>query len=109
MRKRGHAFEAAVAQNAALKDTEPDLDLIDPGGMQRRVDEAKARSVRLIEPRPAGVAPVVVQIEIVPDDVDTAVFVVLGERAHEGQQCTRVAVRNDATEDLTGADIEGRE
>src|SRR5271169_5051575 len=44
MRERGHALEAAVAQNAALKDAEPDLDLIDPGGMQRRVDEAKAMS-----------------------------------------------------------------
>ncbi len=79
LRKRGHALEAAVAQNTALKNAEPDLDLIDPGGMQRRVDEAKAMSVLLVEPRPAGVASVVVQVEVVPDDVDTAAFVALRE------------------------------
>jgi hypothetical protein len=47
MREGGHALEAAVAQDAALKNAEPDLDLIDPGGMQRRVDEAKAATVLL--------------------------------------------------------------
>ncbi len=48
--------------------------------MQRRVDEAKAMSVLPVESRPAGVASVVVQVEVVPDDVDTAPFVALGER-----------------------------
>src|SRR5579864_17764 len=109
LRERGHALEAAVAQNTALKDAEPDFDLIDPGGMQRRVDEAKAMPVLPVEPRPAGVASVVVQVEVVPDDVDTAAFIALRERMHEGQQCTRVAVPNDAPEDLTRADVEGRE
>src|SRR5579864_1855477 len=68
LRERGHALEAAVAQKTSLKDAEPDLDLIDPGGMQRRVDEAKAISVLPVESRPAGVASVVVQVEVVPDD-----------------------------------------
>lgn len=35
LRERGDALEAAVAQNAPLKDAEPDLDWIDPGGMLR--------------------------------------------------------------------------
>src|SRR5580700_181980 len=107
--ERGDALEAAVAQDTALKDAEPDLDLIDPRGMQRRVDEAEAMSVLLVEPRPACVASVVVQVEVVPDDVDTSAFVALREPVHEGQKCTRVAVPNDATEDFTRADVEGRE
>jgi len=107
--ERCHALEAAVAQDTALKDAEPDLDLIDPGGMQRRVDKAEAMSMLLVEPRPASVASVVVQVEVVPYDVDTAAVVALRERVHEGQQCMRIAVPNDATEHLPGADVEGRE
>lgn len=108
-RERGHALEAPVAQNTALKDAEPDLDLVDPGGMQRGVNEAKAMSVLPVESRPASLASVVVQVEVVPDDVDTAALVAMREGVHEGQQCARVAVANDAPEDLTGADVEGRE
>ncbi len=48
-----HALEAAVAQDAALKDAEPDLDLVDPGSMQRGVDKAEAVPVLPVEPRPA--------------------------------------------------------
>src|SRR5215472_14999153 len=66
-------------------------------------------SVLPVEPGPAGVAPVVVQVEVVPDDVDTTAFVALRERVYEGQQCTGVAVPNDATEDFTRADVEERE
>ncbi len=33
-------LEAAVAEDAALKNAEPDLDLVDPGGVKRRVDGA---------------------------------------------------------------------
>jgi hypothetical protein len=107
--ERCHALETAVAQDTALKDAEPDLDLIDPGGMQRRVDKAEAMSMLLVEPRPTSVASVVVQVEVVPNDVDTAAIVALCERVHEGQQCTRIAVPNDATEHLPGTDVEGRE
>jgi hypothetical protein len=73
--ERRHALEAAVAQDTALKDAEPGLDLIDPRGVQRGVDEAEATPVLLVEPRPASIAAVVVQVEVVPDDVDTAAVV----------------------------------
>ena len=101
------AFEAAVAQDAALQDAEPDLDLIDPGSVQRRVHETKTIAVLLVEPRPASVGPVVVHVEVVPDDVDAAAFVALRQVVHEGQERTRVTVRNDATEHLARADVEG--
>jgi hypothetical protein len=70
-----HALEAAVAQDAPLQDAEPDLDLVDPGSMQRRVDEVEAAAVLLVESCPAGVAAVGMQVEVVPDDVDQAVTV----------------------------------
>src|SRR5580700_10849422 len=47
--ERWHALEAAVAKDAALQDAEPDLDLVNPGCMQRSVDEAEAMPVLLIE------------------------------------------------------------
>ena len=107
--ERWHALEAAVAKDTALKDAEPDLDLVDPGRMQRGVDEAEAMPVFSIEPRPARVAPLVVQVEVVPDDVDAAPLVTLCERVHEGQQRTRIAVPNDATEHRSRADVERSE
>src|SRR5579864_7026874 len=42
MSESSHALEAAVAQDAALKNAEPDLDLVDPRGVQRRVDKSEA-------------------------------------------------------------------
>ncbi len=42
------ALEVAVAKDAALKNAEPDLDLIDPGSVQRRVDEVE-RYPRLLD------------------------------------------------------------
>src|SRR5579872_648154 len=104
-----HALEAAVTQDAPLQDAEPNLDLVDPGGMQRSVDKVEPVAVLLVEPRPAGVAAVVVQVEVVPDDVDPTTLVALRERVHEGQQCTRITVPDDATEHLARADVEGRE
>jgi hypothetical protein len=56
--ERRHALEAAIAQDPSLQDAEPDLDLVDPGGVQRRVDEAEATSVLSVEPCPASVASV---------------------------------------------------
>src|SRR5579872_4083151 len=70
-----HALEAAVTQDAPLQDAEPNLDLVDPGGMQRSVDKVQPVAVLLVEPRPAGVAAVVVQVEVVPDDVDPTTLV----------------------------------
>jgi hypothetical protein len=40
--ERRHALETAAAQDAALKDAEPDLDLVDQRGVQWCVDEAES-------------------------------------------------------------------
>jgi hypothetical protein len=37
--ERQRVLEAAVAEDSAVKDGEPNLDLVEPGGVQRRVDE----------------------------------------------------------------------
>ena len=70
--ERRQVFEAAVAQQAALQDAEPDLDLVDPRSVQGGVHEAEAVLVLLVEARPAMIATLAVQVEIVPDDVDSA-------------------------------------
>src|SRR2546426_2694460 len=60
----GNAGEAAVLEDAALEDREPDLDLVDPGGVNRSVHEMKAAPVPAVEARPATIASVVVDIEV---------------------------------------------
>ena len=101
--------EAAMPQNAALKDGEPDLDLVDPRRMQRRVHELEAPSVPSVESAPPVVLTLLVNVEIVPDHDDALSGVV----ARHGLQkpCERVGVTSfdHLSEDLTRAHIEGPE
>ena len=62
--------ERAVANDPALEDREPELDLIHPGGMLRRVDELEAVPMTAIELRPPMVLAFMVDVEVVPDDDD---------------------------------------
>src|SRR2546430_7138386 len=64
----GNAGEAAVLEDAALEDRKPDLDLVDPGGVNRSVHEMKAAPVPAVGARPAANASVVVGIEGVPEE-----------------------------------------
>jgi len=107
VRERLYALEAAVAQDAALKDAEPNLDLVNPRSVQRRVDEAKPATVLFVEASPAIVAPFAMQIEV--DDVDAATLVPLRDRVHERQQRVGVAATNDAAEDLARAHVKRRQ
>lgn len=53
--------------DASLENGEPELDLVDPRSMRGRVHELEPAAVPLVESGPAPVAPVVVDVEVVPD------------------------------------------
>jgi hypothetical protein len=72
------AGEVSVLQDSALQQGEPDLDLVDPRRVNRRVDEVKAVAVAFVEPGPPLVLAVVVDIEVIPDDIDLSLGI--GER-----------------------------
>src|SRR5437868_10526406 len=61
--------EGGVLQHTTREDAEPDLDLIDPRRVQRRVEEAKAIAMPEVEGLPCCT---VVDVEVVPHDGDVA-------------------------------------
>lgn len=71
----GVSGERAVAQHAALQNREPDFDLVDPRSVKRREHEVEAPAVPKIESRPALRLPLLVDVEVVPDNVDLRVGV----------------------------------
>lgn len=99
-------LEAAVAQNPAMKDGEPDLNLVEPGGVQWCVNEREALAVPGVELAPPAILPVVVNVEVVPDHDDALLWVALREGLHEPHECASVAMRDDLAEHLSCAHIE---
>ena len=77
------AAEAAVAQNPPLEKAKPNLDLIDPGGVQRGIDEVKSSSVPLVEDLPAFAT---MGVEVVPDHIDRSCRIAFGYGLHERQK-----------------------
>jgi hypothetical protein len=77
------AAEAGVPEDASLEDAEPDLDLIDPGSMDRRVDEVKPGPVSSVEDLP----PIsVMNVEVVPNHVHGTGRIALSQGIHECQE-----------------------
>ena len=62
--------EHTVSEHAFLNDAEEDLDLVDPRGVNRSVEEAEAIAVMPIETLPSLVFAFQMNVEIIPDDVE---------------------------------------
>jgi len=101
--------EAAVPQNAPLKDGEPDLDLVDPRRMQRRVHELEAPSVPSVESAPPVVLPLLVNVEIVPDHDDALSGVVARNGLQKPGERVGVTSLDHLSEHLPRAHIKGPE
>src|SRR5690349_24779644 len=71
--------ERGVPQHGTSEKAEPDLDLVHPRRVERCVDEAEASTVAIVECLPARA---VVDVEVVPDDVDLPMRVLLGDLLH---------------------------
>ena len=93
--------EGGVPQGCTREEAEPNLDLVHPGCVERRVNEAKASAVAFVERLPARA---VMDVEVVPDHVDIAARVLLRDLLHERHEpCRRTppnATRYDARLDV---------
>ena len=98
--------EASVGQALALQDAEEQLYLIDPGGVFGRVVKDEAIAMALVELAPSPIDPVVMDIEIVPNDVHGPSRVPGGELVHEVHQILPGAPIPTASEHIAGVNLE---
>ena len=77
--------EHAVSEHAFLNNAEEYLDLVDPGRVNRSVEEAKPITVTPIELVPSLVFAITMNVEIVPDDIDLLSWVPARYGLHEIQ------------------------
>src|SRR5580658_302482 len=100
----GGRWEGAVFEDAASQKAEPDLHLVHPRRVQRRVEEAESSSVALVEGVPRGTP---MNIEIVPDDGEVAGRVPSRDAPHKAHQVVGLALNGALADDLPGMGIEG--
>ena len=98
--------EASVGQALALQDAEEQLYLIDPGGVFGRVVKDEAIAMALVEPAPSSIGPVVMDIEVVPNDVYGPGRVPGGEFVHEPHQIVPGAPIPTASEHIAAVNLE---
>lgn len=104
----GHADKAAMGDDPALEYGEPDLDLVDPRGVDRRVHETKTTTVAFVELEPSIIATIVMSVEVVPDDVDLALWGESpGQLVHERNQVGRGSLLAAAAKESARTDVEG--
>ena len=99
------ALERAVAQETALQDREPDLDLVDPGSVQGCVDEGETATMMATEIRPAALVAVVMNVEITKTRRSEHARDDFQEVVHG----TDGTLLDDTSEHAPGADIKGAE
>jgi len=90
--------EAAILEATAVKDSEPDFNLIHPRGVEWRIMEVKPAAVPFIELPPS--LPLM-NVQIVPDDVDGSLDL-RGQVLHESFQVIASARRTDVAKHLSG-------
>ena len=87
----------------------PNLDLVHPRGVLRRVGEMETPAMAGVEAQPAVVLPVVVNVEVVPDHVNLLRGVSARESLHEVDQRRGRPSRQHAPQNLARRYIESRQ
>ena len=95
--------KTAVLEATSVKDAEPDLNLIHPRSVQWRIVEVKSVVVACVEVLPTRP---VVNVQVVPDDVDGALNF-RGKVFHEPFQVIARAGRADVAKHLSRGHDEG--
>ena len=98
------ALEGRTAQRFAAEDREPDLDLVQPGRMGRRVMEMHVGMAC-----PPEITLGFVRREVVEDDVDLAVWIVGHHCVHEVEEFDAPTPLVVTAGHLAGGDIQGGE
>jgi hypothetical protein len=101
-----HRGKAPVAKHTLLDAREEQLDLVEPGGVQGRVVEVETRAVARVEAGPAFVRTIVVNVEIVPDDVDLALRVLLRDPLHEPKKVLGFTLPGDLRDHVARLGVE---
>ena len=96
-------MERAVLEQAPLENAEPKLYLVDPGSMQRSMNEVKAPAMARVELFPPLAF---VDVQVIPYDVDVPRRIAFGDRLHEVDYPVTCAPPT-LPEDLTRLGIEG--
>src|ERR1700728_2363472 len=94
--------EASATKATARQHAKEELDLVDPGGMQRRVVEVETLTVPLVEALPALA---LVDVEVIEHDVDVEVRPTSGHSLHVALQVFGPARGAAVSEDFAGMDV----
>jgi len=95
-------------QTAPAQNGEEDLDLIHPGSMKRCMVELKPAPMPLVEPTPALLWSIQVDVKVVPNhDHFPGPVVMQSDFLHEGYEILRFAGVTAVSEYVAGADVEG--
>lgn len=100
------APEARVPEDAALKNAKPDLDLVDPGRVDRCVDEVESTAMPVVEGLPSIA---MMDVEVVPDHVDSSNRVAFGHGFHKRHEIGLSSLRTAMAEDLPRPCLESRQ
>ena len=95
--------EDPIPEHAPMEDPKPDLDLVDPRGMNRSMDEVEAASVPFVELFPPLT---MVDVEVVPDNVDLPMGIAACDGVHERQQIVGGAPRYYLSDDSARRGLE---
>ena len=105
--ERLEAVVDAVAEQPSLQDAEEKFDLVDPRRVDGRVMEVEPPAVALVEACPTLAGAIVVDVQVVPDDVDLLAGQQFGQRLHELDEVLRRAIGAYLPVDPAGVDVEG--
>lgn len=100
------AAKACIPEDPPLEDTKPDLNLVDPGRMDRCIDKVKAPPMPDVEGLPSVA---VMDVEVVPDHVNRPDRVAFGHGFHEGQEIGLSSLSTTVAKDTSRPRLEGRE
>jgi len=98
--------EAAIPQNSPLENRKPDLDLIDPGSMYRRINELESTVVPSIESAPTVVFAFLVDIQVVPNNKYTPIGVQSSNQLEKPHDRPGISPLDDLGDHVSRAHIE---
>ena len=102
--------KATTAKDVSLQDRKENLDLIDPGRMDRRVVKHEDAVLCGIELRLTLVFAVIVDIEVIPDDMDLLrALIRVSHCVHEGYEIVRCVRRVTSADYVSRCNVQRRQ
>lgn len=99
-------MEYTESKDSFLHNAEEDLDLVHPRGMKRSVVETEPITVTPIESSPSIVFAVVVDIEIIPNNMNSLSRIAASNQFHEFEKVRGLASSSYAGDDVARMHIQ---